>query len=195
MKKQILNTIAACMIFCISSVAQAALIVENGQLMGATGISVNGAHYDVMFLDGTCINIFSGCDEQSDFLFDASGASEASKQLLQQVLLDVTLGLFDFTPSLTNGCGSQSYCNILTPFELGTGVLAKAAHNNTNPAADYFYDDGTNSGLGVDFNLAGFGEYTYALWTKSNIPEPGTIILLSLGLVGLSFSRYKKQYS
>jgi hypothetical protein len=49
---------------------------------------------------------------------------------------------------------------------------------------DYFYFDGT------DFYGAGSGLFV----KRVTVPEPSSVILMLLGLAGLSFARYRKQY-
>jgi hypothetical protein len=56
----------------ISGAAQAAApVVVSGELLGATGINVDGKVYDVQFVEGTCVDIYGGCDALSDFTFSA----------------------------------------------------------------------------------------------------------------------------
>jgi len=43
------------------------LIVNGGQLEGATGVDVGGTLYDVEFLDGTCVTLYMGCDSVDGF--------------------------------------------------------------------------------------------------------------------------------
>ena len=62
--------------------AAATLLVNgSGQLTGAAGVNVNGTLYDVTFVEGTCFDLFTGCDALADFTFitaaDALAASEA----------------------------------------------------------------------------------------------------------------------
>ena len=47
--------------------ADPVLDIVDGQLVGATGVEVDGSFYDVVFDEGSCVSIFSGCDEVSDF--------------------------------------------------------------------------------------------------------------------------------
>ena len=66
MRKLILEAV---LILMASGAQAATLNVLGGQLMGASGVDVGGSLYDVQFLDGTCIDLYSGCDDVSDFTF------------------------------------------------------------------------------------------------------------------------------
>lgn len=44
------------------------LVNDDGILTGANGVNVGGTFFDVRFATGTCIELFSGCDEVEDFL-------------------------------------------------------------------------------------------------------------------------------
>ncbi|HIG00776.1 MAG TPA: hypothetical protein EYQ66_05655 [Myxococcales bacterium] len=88
-----------------SGVQAATLNVIGGQLHGASGVIVDGNAYDVEFLEGSCISLFDGCDDVSDFTFQTQAAAIlASQALLDQALLDGGAGLFDSQPGLTFGC-------------------------------------------------------------------------------------------
>ena len=68
----------------------ATLNVVGGQLVGASGVDVDGTLYDVEFVDGTCVDLFNGCDESSDFMFTTEAAAlMASQALLDQVLINI----------------------------------------------------------------------------------------------------------
>ena len=98
------------------SARAASLNVAGGQLMGATGVFVDGTSYNVAFLDGTCIALYDGCDEASDFTFQTAAlATLASQALLDQVFLD-GIGLFDSNPALTNGLTHANTGSALTPY-------------------------------------------------------------------------------
>jgi hypothetical protein len=77
-------------IFLATSGAQAAvLIVVGGELQGATDVNVGGTLYDVQFVEGTCIDLYDGCDDVSDFAFvTVADAFVAAEALLEQVVLD-----------------------------------------------------------------------------------------------------------
>jgi hypothetical protein len=50
--------------------------------MGASDVLVDGSLYDVQFLDGTCIDLYDGCDEVSDFTFQTSASAVLASQAL-----------------------------------------------------------------------------------------------------------------
>ena len=57
-------------IFLATSGAQAAVpVIVGGELLGATGVNVGGTVYDVQFVEGTCVDLYGGCDDLSDFTF------------------------------------------------------------------------------------------------------------------------------
>ena len=181
----------------IASGAQAATLnVVNGQLMGASDVLVDGSLYDVQFLDGTCIDLYNGCDELSDFTFQSQALAElAAQALLDQVFLDGPSGAFDSDPSLTNGCEivpNFHECIVLTPsatLDLPWWLVIWQTHNSFTP----------NDGF--DFGCAGYpptcsadttvnsGHGTYAHWLTAPIPEPTTASLLALGFLGLAIRR------
>jgi hypothetical protein len=109
----------ACLMVCSLGANAATLILNTaGQLTGASGVNVDGAFYDVSFIEGNCTGVFGGCDQDSDFTFSTfDQARAASQSLLDQVLLDSALGQFDTVPSLTLGC-STSLCNVTTAYDL-----------------------------------------------------------------------------
>ena len=88
------------------------LVNGGGILTGARNVDVDGLFYDVKFVDGTCHDVFAGCDALSDFQFATfEGAVAAADALLKQVFVDVpSVGNFDTHPELTFGCTDASLC-------------------------------------------------------------------------------------
>ncbi|MFT5442979.1 MAG: hypothetical protein ACI8W3_002023 [Myxococcota bacterium] len=101
-----------------SSVFAATLNVVGGQLLGASGVDVDGMLYNVEFLDGTCIGLYDGCDAIKDLTFEtAAAALPASQGLLDQVILDGS-GFFDSVTEYPRGCDALEYCILLSPYAL-----------------------------------------------------------------------------
>ena len=105
----------------VTSAQASPILIVNGSgiLTGATGVNVGGTLYDVEFVDGTCVALFTGCDQPSDFTFTtAADADVASQALLDQVLLDTGVGAFDSNPALTFGCSNSIICFVDTPYHV-----------------------------------------------------------------------------
>ena len=165
---------------------------ENGMLTGATGVNVGGTLYDVAFVEGNCATLFSGCDEQPDFLFaDAATASAAAAALMDQVFVDGGGDLiFDSDPLRTFGCLIVS-CSAYVPYMSSDGVLGQEIAYN-HPST---YVDGISvSALTAQYNLADDIGGLYAVFTVPSVPEPSTwaMMLVGFGGMGVAFRRRRK---
>lgn len=189
--------IVALSLFAVSVPVAAAptLNISGGKLIGASGVDVGGTLYDVEFVDGSCVSLFSGCDSNSDFQFTSYSAGLAASQaLLDSVFVRVAAGDFDAFPSLTRGCSYAVQCIVRTPTNLNpfnSAFVEGAVALNwwgtlTDPAP---------SGLEVSINedtgaFDTFGMHAWARWTRAApVPVPGTLALLGLGLATLAGSR------
>ena len=122
--------------------------------MGASGVDVGGTLYNVEFLDGTCVDLYNGCDEASDFTFTTQAeARQANQALLDQVFLYGVLGDFDSNSGLTAHCGGSSTCKVLTRYvvrfefqDLSYQVYGKFLNNGTgvNGNVDEAFFPGNN---------------------------------------------------
>jgi hypothetical protein len=165
-----------------TTASAATLVVSGGQLLGASDVDVNGTLYDVEFLDGTCVALFGGCDEVSDFTFHTEyDARDASRALLNEVFIDGVEGPFDTRAELTFGCNDTTMCNAVTPYGLvvrNTIMVFRAVNHNTETQ-----DLITANTTGKKLDYATYSSSVYAVWTV--VPEPGTGLLVGLGLVAL----------
>jgi hypothetical protein len=166
-------------------------VVVGGELLGATDVNVGGTLYDVQFVDGTCVDLYHGCDEASDFTFaTVEDALLAARALQDQVTLDGGAENFDTVPNLTNGC-SGYFCGTAFPYgDLpdATNVNVVSAVNQAEEPAD-FVGNGTtertyDSASGTFHTLS-----TYAIWTPASDPQavpifawPAAITMLGIGI-------------
>ena len=156
-----------------------------GQLTGARNVNVNGSLYDVSFVDGTCGDLYTGCDNSSDFVFtDLTTAKAAAQALLDFVFIDGPLGLFDSSPILTNGCFRRDFCTAITPFSVYGNILSTTFALNSFPNTTY-PDAVSYSSQGVLRDTSLTDELTYAVWKSAAVPEPGPLWLLLTGSAGL----------
>ncbi len=196
----LLSVAGLCFLLLISSSASAATLnVVGGQLLGASGVIVDGSSYNVAFLDGTCIALYSGCDDVSDFTFQTSAdAVLASQALLDQVFLDGA-NLFDTEPGLTNGCApGVTLCGVFTPYNWDMGGMAyvRVAANYDAEVDDYV---GSASAI-RDLSLAWYEVFTYAVWEPApTVPSLShraaarlVAVLCGVGLVSLSTSHHRE---
>jgi len=171
------------------------LNIEGAQLLGASGINVDGRLLDVSFVDGSCIELFDGCDQASDFFFqDPVLANAANMALLEQVFVDSDLGLFDSDPRLINGCFLLT-CIVLTPVgpnDPGLDFFSAARLTNRDiegfdgtsggSASRFFDSSGTSpqgSGLGTVYAVFSGTE------APSVVPIPPAFLLFGSGLLML----------
>lgn len=176
---------------------------RNNQLLGASGIDVNGVLYDVAFVDGTCQSVFSGCNESSDFTFTTSQDAEAATDaLMNQVFAPNPL--YDTSPAFTFGISDPDEGLLITPWGLlasNPGWYLGVIYRNTHLAVGqvpFLFGNPDEILLNlqdpVDADFAARDFAVLAVWSPTplatqGVPLPGTMLLLLAGLSGAGFLR------
>ena len=171
----------------ISSQAAELIIDGSGKLVGANEVMVDGALYNVQLVDGTCIDLYQGCDNINNFVFDTQAkAVAASQALFDQVLINLPApNTFDDDPEKLQGCTNSGICRVMTPYGFSldlTQVLGATADNN-----QFEIDDVITPNIAVadSTDFAGISLATYAVWLPLavTVPIPGAIALLPMLLL------------
>jgi hypothetical protein len=128
--------LATLVLFTTAKSLAAEPVVDGGELVGATGVALGDDFYNVEFVDGTCIGLFSNCDNAiEDFAFtNISVVARAARALLEQVFIDNGFD-FDSKPELTRGCESSTSCQVLIPFST-IGITTWVAVNDGGECCD-----------------------------------------------------------
>ncbi len=183
-----------------SQTAVADPVIIDYQLHGFTDVLVEGALYDVQFMDGTCNSLFNGCE---DFTFTTETSAVAAGRALAS-LINTTEIIpnyhYNSYPHYIFGIKQPDNITIATPYksedyDYSGQVKKKLYYSYIN----YLYPGHT------PVNAQTFSLYiwpdtyipgersTFAVWTPAtSVPVPSSILLLGSALAGLATYRKKR---
>ena len=182
-------------IFSAMAAHAATLNIVGGELVGASNVDVGGALYDVEFMDGTCVGVFSGCDETDDFTFTTLVDATAAAQALAN---QVFVGDYDTAPTMTAGCslGTFNQCIMYVMYS-GDGIdfVSAANINRVDEASDLILPQSAFSALFDTGNVANGSALNIAVFSVpiAPIPLPAGAPLLLGGFSLLAFVRRKRR--
>jgi hypothetical protein len=194
----LLRAFVALLIFLTTahSFASSTIIIDgNGKLIGLQNLSVAGKLYDVTVADGSCNSLFKGCDSA---LFNFSTWDEAV--VAAESLIDGLAGQFDGKPNMVSGCENISQCHMAIPYSsyIYSGVPRYDA------VSACIFDLGESGACGVSgpsaadttpFDHITFAQFQLVSTPTVGVPEPTSILLMGLALVGLAFIHRRKPHT
>ena len=175
--------VAALMATTTPAAAAVVYQVQNGKLVGATGVVIGQSTYNVTFADNSCTVVFGTCSANKfDFTTRAS-AIAAGNALLSQVLI----GTYKTNPGSVFGC-STSTCDSLIPYKLYDDdpsyaqavVVANRGSTNRFVTGDLY--PGANDSTALDPNV----NYVRFTLQAAAVPETATwgMMITGFGMIG-----------
>jgi hypothetical protein len=146
--------------------------VEDGKLLGASDVDIDGILFDVEFIDGSCASIFTDCGAPTGpgFLFDTDEQAEAASIALFDQLVSPIYFLGDPEVTSIDGCTAGTSlswldCYLVTPFKTTGGSFdARAVYIATSPGGFI-----SNAPFSRPFGESG-NNFVFAVWTRTDLP-------------------------
>jgi len=200
MKLKALKAALLGLVMAVSSFANAGLIydIQNSKLMGVSGIELYGQVYNVQF-GHSCETMYNGCDANMFTFTTSDDAVAALSALYSQALKDdvIVEGVeydFDTKTNLIFSIEAGNFAGIWLPFAQDGQNATSAYGWHLQYDNDWFLAQ-PNAVYSTDWGLRNGYDDGYAVftkWEKIDVPEPSTLAIFALGMIGLALRRFKK---
>lgn len=186
--KSIIGIACTCITFASLNVnATPAYSISGGQLIGVTGLSVDGEIYDMTLHAGSFDTLFAA-DNSS--VYDFTFADHADSSLHN--FLSSSFAGSGLVASDILGCSPNSFndCFILTIFDtfIENSIVLREGWANYIVGAEH---DSSYYGSETTVSEDDYDYYTYATWEVSAVPEPSIALLMASGLIAFGVVRRK----
>ena len=180
--------IVVCISLFTAQVNAVDLLIEDGLLVGAQNIDVNGELYDVHFVDGTCAEVYGDgitCDP-STFPFSTKSESDAAVNALLNQVFVPPFDYYDEHPEDIRGCGGSALpygynCAIHLAYDVDPGLVVIS--HVTNFAESSGYNDRASSAIGTSrrYLPADWSQQSQIVWSTWTESAPAVFVLASSG--------------
>ncbi len=175
----------------IVSNSSLALPILQGTVDAATGISnleINGVEYDVDFIHSTAVEAYDSSLTNKNPFFSDYSSNENAVDTVRQFLIENLVTMIDGT--ITD---SQNTTIFKVPYLVyqESPVLKLRTYGGIKFDGEEWY--GTR-GIQEDklFDTVNWATFVTSDSNHVNVPEPASILLLWLGLLGIGYSRKKQ---
>lgn len=174
----------------IPSNAKAASLTADsgGQLTGANSLRSQDGKiiYHLEFKEGTCADIFEGCDGREDFSYDRYTYAYTEFVFYGILLGDTT---YSSNPNEILGCEDSLTCEILNPYNITSSGEVEFYRVSINADGSKI---GSFGSLPSSYDTKNDPLRTWAAWTPVVVPLPATFPMLAFGLGILSWFGRRK---
>lgn len=141
------------------SVTFAASVIVQGELIKIANIQVDKARYLATFKNGTCFDLFDGCDSIDDFPM-ADSRVDFLKALAE------TLNSEQISPPQVTGCDRDDLlCYILMPYGFKDGLVINAVVSWGAPVVDeWIYFEELTILFDPKFTTLERDDFTFVFW-------------------------------